>query len=121
MCRGTSGAGSRDFTRRAFDAGAPSNLFGPTSATELARRATESFRNGPAPGEPKKTPVSVGFQLIEIIAALRRCTDKTSLEAATLIKDAIISCEKGLGALITDCPELRGGALEEYRRLFKAE
>jgi hypothetical protein len=96
-------------------------LFGPTGSTTLAERVTESFKNGPAPGEPKQTSVSVGFWLTEIIAALRRCTDKTSREATALIKEAIEKCEKLLNDLTADCPELRGGTLEEYRRLFKAE
>lgn len=96
-------------------------LLGPTGATALAERATESLRNGPAPGEPKKTLVSVGFQLIEIIAALRRCADQSSLEATALIKEAIEQCEKLLNDLSADFPELFGGTLEEYRRLFKAE
>jgi hypothetical protein len=96
-------------------------LFGPTGAIRVAEKVSESYRNGPAPGEPNQTPVSAAFQLIEIIAALRRCTDKTSLEASTLIKKAIGQCEKLLKDLAVACPELRGGTLEEYRCLFKTE
>ena len=96
-------------------------LFGPTGATRVAEKVSESYRNGPAPGEPNQTPVSAAFQLVEIIAALRRCTDKTSLEASTLIKKAIEQCENLLKDLAAACPELRGGTLEEYRRLFKTE
>jgi len=97
-------------------------LFGPTSVIEVANRANESLRDQPARGEPKKTPVSVSFQLIEIIAMLRRCKDKTStLGTSALITKAIECCQESLKSLIADFPQLHQTTLEEYSRLFNAE
>ena len=57
------------YSRAALDAA----LRGPTSPLELAERAFHSLTRPPASDEPQKTPVAVGFQLTEILAALRRC------------------------------------------------
>ena len=47
-------------------------LKGPTSPLELAKQAFASLRQPPKRGEPTKTPTAVGFQLVEICAALER-------------------------------------------------
>jgi hypothetical protein len=53
-------------------------LRGPTSPLELAERALASLASPHGNGEPAKTPVAVGFQLVEILAAIRRASGTIS-------------------------------------------
>jgi len=95
------------------------SLFGPTSPVVLAKRALESLRFGPASGEPKKTSVSVAFQLVEIIAALKRCQDKVAItECKEVLRSGIEQCQEVLKDLSAECEDLRTGTFPGYRRIF---
>ncbi|MHB1556906.1 MAG: hypothetical protein ACYC61_05430 [Isosphaeraceae bacterium] len=99
------------YSRAALDAA----LRGPTSPLELAEHAFRSLTRPPAADEPRKTPVAVGFQLAEILAALRRC------EAAVVDPDlrpcfgpVIARCRELLDTLVSGQPDLRTGAFPNY-------
>ena len=100
------------YSRSALDAA----LRGPTSPLELAERAFHSLSRPPAVDEPQKTPVAVGFQLTEILAALQRS------EAAVADADlrqcfgpVVARCRDLLDTLVSQQPELRDGAFPTYR------
>jgi hypothetical protein len=97
-------------------------LFGPTGVVQLAERIDEGLRGALASGALKKTPTSTGFQLVEIIAVLRRCERKASTrEIAAQIKAATERCSHILELLSRKHRELREPAFEEYCRAFAGE
>lgn len=97
-------------------------LLGPTSPVALAERAVESLRAGPPSGEPKKTPISVGFQLVEIVAVLQRCRERaTTAEGKTVLDRGIERCQQILDGLVTEYEQLKDETFWEYRRFFAAE
>lgn len=92
-----------------------STLRGPTSPLELADRAYLSLEKEPAPFEPKKTPTAVGFQLVEIIAVLMRCRDKTNHPELQVCFDIVISrCKEMIDAIRNKYPELSNGSFDLY-------
>lgn len=94
-------------------------LRGSTGALELAETAIRSFRQGPARDEPIKTATAVGFQLVEITAALRRCRQRaTAPEVRDALTDAIGQCLGRLDELAQEYPELTSGLFARYRGHF---
>jgi hypothetical protein len=97
-----------------------SALFGPTSPVALARQVAESLSRPSLPDEPKKTPIAVGFQLVEITAALLRCRNQASdAELRSVCDQAIVECRQLLDAVCTAHPEqLAIGPFDLYRKQF---
>lgn len=94
-------------------------LFGPTSAIELVNKAVESLLNGPARGEPRKTPVSVGFQIVEILNVLNRCYEVSSRdEIREVIKKAIDQCRERLSFLTKKYAELKEATFRKIVETF---
>lgn len=97
-------------------------VFGPTSAVMLVERAVEGLRVGPPAGEPQKTAVSVGFQLVEIAAALRRCRGRAlTHEGKEVLDRGIERCRRALDGFVAEYKELQTSTFREYRRLFAEE
>jgi hypothetical protein len=94
-------------------------LFGSTSPVALAHEAYESLKRGPGPHEPNKTPTAVGFQLVEIIAALRRGRDRmVEADHRAAYVEAIGKCHNWLDKLTAAYSELKNAEFSKYRRLF---
>jgi hypothetical protein len=99
------------YSRAALDAA----LRGPTSPLELAERAFQSLGRVPASDEPQKTPVAVGFQLTEILAALLRCeTTVPDPDLRQCFGPVVVRCRELLGTLVSQRPDLRAGAFTKY-------
>jgi hypothetical protein len=99
------------YSRAALDAA----LRGPTSPLELAEQAYRSLARPPTDTEPLKTPTAVGFQLTEILAALRRCEASIAdPELRPCFAPVIARCRELLDDLIARQPELRAGAFPGY-------
>jgi hypothetical protein len=99
------------YSRAALDA----TLRGPTSPLELAERAFQSLSRPPAGDEPQKTPVAVGFQLTEILAALRRCEGAVAdPDLRQCFGPVIARCRELLNTLVSQQPDLRAGAFPKY-------
>ena len=99
------------YSRPALDAA----LRGPTSPLELAERAIQSLALPPARDEPQKTPVAVGFQLTEILAALRRCEAAvTDPDLRQCFGPVVARCRGLLDDLVARQPDLRSGAFPAY-------
>lgn len=93
-------------------------LFGLTSPVALARQAYESLKREPGPHEPAKTPTAVGFQLVEIIAALRRGRDRmVEADHRAAYEEAIGKCRAWLNE-VSAAPEMTTAEFSKYRRLF---
>jgi hypothetical protein len=99
------------YSRAALDAA----MRGPMSPLEQAERAFQSLTRPPAGDEPQKTPVAVGFQQAEILAALQRC------KAAVVDPDlrqcfgpVIARCRELMDTLVSQQPDLRAGAFLNY-------
>jgi hypothetical protein len=91
-------------------------LRGPTSPLQLAERAYESFKTAPAKDEPPKTPTAVGFQLTEILAALRRCRDRISdRELRGCFLPVETRCREMLDSLVAEHSDLQSDAFRRYR------
>jgi hypothetical protein len=94
-------------------------LTGPTGVVTLAEAAVKGLVDGARPGEPAKTPVAVGFQLVEIIAVLRRVLDRAPTDDARALLDrAAGRCQGFLDALAGRHPELKQAGFVHYRRLL---
>jgi hypothetical protein len=94
-------------------------LFGPTSPVSLAQQAYASLSRPADPDEPRKTPIAVGFQLVEITAALLRCRARaTQDEFRALYDQAVTQCRGWLDALKENHPGLSNGPFALYRRTF---
>jgi hypothetical protein len=99
------------YSRAALDAA----LRGPTSPLELAERVFQSLARPPAGDEPPKTPVAVGFQLTEILAALLRCEGAvTDPDLRQCFGPVIARCRELLDTLVFQQPDLRAGAFPMY-------
>jgi hypothetical protein len=109
-----------EIERSAYSRGAlEAALRGPTSPLALAEHAAQSLGRAPAPDEPRKTPVAVGFQLVEIVAALRREQAKTQDEELRACFTPVIArCRSLLDALAAKYPELQAAEFRRYRSLF---
>ncbi len=94
-------------------------LFGPTSAMALVDQALKSLQFEPSPGEPRKTPSAVGFQLVEITSTLYRCIESImSNELREILNRAIAQSSKRLQDLMSSYPELKRGTFRQYLNKF---
>jgi len=104
-----------NYSRVALEA----TLRGPTSPLELAERAFASLSQAPAADEPIKTPIAVGFQLVEIISALKRCRSRISDKELRKCFDPVLSrCMEMLDQLAARSPSLGGASFTNYRNHF---
>ncbi|MBY0230400.1 MAG: hypothetical protein K2W96_14040, partial [Gemmataceae bacterium] len=87
-------------------------LFGPASPVALAKRIAESMDAG---GAPRKTPTAVGFQLVEIAAALDRCRAAVAEEMRGLCRRAAEECVSLLRQAEERHEELRNASFARYR------
>jgi hypothetical protein len=93
-----------------------SALRGPTSPLELAERAFNNLACPPASDEPQKTPTAVGFQMTEIIAALRRCRPAAGNPDLHACFDPVIArCQELLDTLVCQHAELQTVGFRLYR------
>lgn len=91
-------------------------LRGPTSPLELAERAFASLTCPVKSDEPRKTPIAVGFQLTEILAALLRCKSAmTEPELLTCFDPVIIRCQEMLDTIVTQNAELQDDGFRHYQ------
>lgn len=103
------------YSRTAIDAA----LRGPTSPSELVERAFASLSAASNPDEPEKTPTAVAFQLIEILAAMKRCRAKVNdSELQSCFDPVIARCDELLHQLIDAHPELDNPAFRMYQSRF---
>ncbi len=103
------------YSRTALDAA----LRGPTGVLELAERAFLSLTKNPGPDEPIKTPTAIGFQLVEITAALGRCREKlVDKELQACFEPALNRCRELLNQLVANNPQLGDRAFQAYSRQF---
>jgi hypothetical protein len=94
-------------------------LLGPTSPLQLAERAFDGLSRAATPDEPEKTPIAVGFQLTEILAALLRSRAKLEDDALrNCFTPALARCRELLGQLEIAHPELCVGPFRAYRDRF---
>jgi hypothetical protein len=101
------------YSRASLDAA----LRGPTSPLELAERAYASLTHTRASDEPPKTPIAVGFQLTEILAALFRCQSLVpDSELQECFGPVIASCRGMLDTLVSQQAELQSGGFHLYRQ-----
>lgn len=101
------------YSRTALDAA----LRGPTSALELAERAFSSLTKPPGPDEPIKTLTAIGFQLVEILAALGRCRGRlTDKELQACFDPVVGRCRELLDQLFSNKPQLNNRAFQAYSR-----
>jgi hypothetical protein len=101
------------YSRASLDAA----LRGPTSPLELAERAYASLARAATPDQPAKTPTAVGFQLVEILAALLRCRSLvTEFELLDCFEPVIASCRKMLDTLASEQPTLQQEGFRFYQQ-----
>jgi hypothetical protein len=94
-------------------------LRGPTSPQALAEHAAASLRRPPAPDEPTKSPTAVGFQLVEILAALRRSRARVQDPELQACFDPVIGhCRQLLDSLVQTKPELQAEGFCSYREVI---
>jgi hypothetical protein len=97
-------------------------LNGPTGVLALATEAVRGLREGPRHNEPRKTSIAVGFQLVEIVATLQRCSQRAPAgEARAILDGAVQRCQTLLAEVTTHHPELREPSFVRYRRSFTGE
>jgi hypothetical protein len=109
---------SAAYSRKALE----SALAGPTSPLELAKQAFHSLSRAPVSDEPRKTPTAVGFQLVEILAALLRCRaelDDADLQAC--FTPVVATCRTMLDELVNKYHELQDESFTTYRRQFTGD
>jgi hypothetical protein len=100
------------YSRASLDAA----LRGPTSPLELAERAHANLKQPPKRDEPTKTPTAVGFQLTEILAAIKRCRARISdAELLGCFAPVEMRCRELLDSLIYEHTELQSEAFRRYR------
>jgi hypothetical protein len=103
------------YSRPALD----SALRGPTSPLALARSAFESLTKPPPAGEPRKTATAVGFQLVELLAALRRCRDDMAQpDYKELFTPVLAEIREFLTNVIENSPELQSSTFTHYQTEF---
>ncbi|MDB4367975.1 hypothetical protein N9Z38_00435 [Mariniblastus sp.] len=96
-----------------------SALRGPTSPLELAERAFASLSARQLPNEPVKTATAVGFQIVEIVAALTRSRDTLNDDSLKACYDPVIGrCRELIEELNNSFPELKEGAFRSYQNEF---
>jgi hypothetical protein len=96
-----------------------SALRGPTSPLELARRAFDSLDKPPPLGEPRKTATAVGFQLVELQAALLRCRNEiTQPELKELVNPVLGEIRGFLANVAVNSAEVQSPAFERYCEEF---
>ncbi len=88
-------------------------LRGPTSPLELANRIYLSLTEARGPDEPKRTPVAIVFQLVELLASLSRCKKQIKDTELKQCFDPVINHCHDLIA------EVREQAIESEDDLFK--
>ena len=98
-----------------------SALRGPTSPLALAERAAASLQAKLGPSEPRKTAIAVGFQLVEILAALVRSRAAAPEELRDCFDPVVERCRALLDELIASHEDLRTLEFERYRRTFVEE
>jgi hypothetical protein len=77
------------------------------------------LKRSPGPHEPEKTPTAVGFQLVEIIAALYRGRDRMAeTDHRAAYEEAIGKCRAWLDEVTAAYAELKSPEFSKYRRLF---
>jgi len=104
-----------NYSRVALEA----TLRGPTSPLELAERAFASLSQVPAADEPIKTPTAVGFQLVELVAALKRCRNRISDKELQDCFDPVLNrCIEMLDQVAAQSPSLNDGSFAIYRNHF---
>jgi hypothetical protein len=92
-------------------------LRGSTSPLELAERAFASLGRPAARDEPTKTPTAVGFQLVEICAALERSKARVSDKELKQCFDPVLArCLELVDQVARRNPELKGGVFQDYRQ-----
>jgi len=92
-------------------------LKGPTSPLALAKQAFASLGQPPGRNEPQKTATAVGFQLVEICAALKRSRARVSDKGLRECFIPVIEeCRALVSEVVKKAPALRSGAFQEYRR-----
>jgi hypothetical protein len=97
-------------------------LRGPTSPLALAEHAAASLGRPPAPDEPAKTPTAVGFQLVEILAALARSRMRVQdPELQGCFTPVVGRCHELLDGLTARHPELEEEGFRRYRSLIGEE
>lgn len=85
----------------------------------LVDQALKSLQFEPSPGEPRKTPSAVGFQLVEITSTLYRCIESImSNELREILNRAIAQSSKRLQDLMSSYPELKRGTFRQYLNKF---
>jgi len=100
------------YSRASLDAA----LRGPTSPLELAERAVGSLTRLPARDEPQKTPTAVGFQIVEILAALLRCqSDTGDPDLRTSFDPVIGRCREMLDTLVSQETDMQAGGFRLYK------
>jgi hypothetical protein len=92
-------------------------LMGPTSPLALAKQAFASLGQPPGRNEPQKTATAVGFQLVEICAALERSKARVPDQALRQYFDPVLEeCRALLNDVLQKAPALMSGAFQEYWR-----
>jgi hypothetical protein len=82
----------------------------------LAERAFNSLSRPQACDEPQKTSTAVGFQLVEILAALGRCRSATNDPDLQACFDPVIArCQELLHTLFSQLAELQTAGFRLYR------
>jgi hypothetical protein len=100
------------YGRKALEAA----LRGTTSPLALAEHAAASLTRPRAPDEPTKSPTAVGFQLVEILAALGRSRERVQDPELQACFDPVMGrCRELLDALALAHPELRASGFRRYR------
>jgi hypothetical protein len=107
--------GRAAYSRSALEAA----LRGPTSPLALAEHAAASLDRPPAAGEPAKTPTAVGFQLVEIAAALSRSQGRVEDPELTACFPPVIDrCRSLLDRLAAAHTTLAEEGFKRYRSLL---
>jgi hypothetical protein len=97
-------------------------LKGPTSPLALAKQAFASLGQPRGRHEPLKTATAVGFQLVEICAALKRSKAQVSDKELRQYFDPVLEeCRGFLNEVVKEVPALKCGAFQEYRRRILGE
>jgi hypothetical protein len=91
-------------------------LRGPTSPLELAERAFASLNRAPIGDEPQKTPIAVGFQLTEILAAILRCKSAVvDPELRACFEPVVTRVREMLSILVSQQTELQAEGFRFYQ------
>jgi hypothetical protein len=106
------------YSRSALEAA----LRGTTSPLALAEHAAASLTRPSGLGEPDKSPMAVGFQLVEILAALGRSRARVQDPELQACFDPVTArCRELLDALALAHTELRAKGFHRYRAAIGEE